>query len=591
VAKASSHLEQLQKGIDILEARSMEALKVYRPSPQQLEFHLSTASERIVRGGKRAGKTLAVIMEFVSMITGQPIIGPDGKPLPLKHRVPSAEDPGLFWVIGFDVKHIGQTIFPKLFKPGLFRIIRDEKTGQWRTWNKTDPADAARAKESRPAPPAIPERLIDANSWNFSKKRAGVFESVKLQDTKGHFATICAYPSTGDHAKQGDAVDGIWIDEDIEKPDFLKEWQDRLTDRDGWFLWSVWPHVANYALINTLDRAEEHKDDDSPPIAAFQLLMTENPYHTDEAKKKAMDRMGDDEEIARRNRGDLLLDTLAMYDFAPAYHLIKRPERAGSKPETVREALELALQRHGKFPRDWTRYLSIDPSHSRTAVLVGVVPPPFYEGVAMGQRLLIEGELIAKKANAQQLAEQLLPLIQGLSLEAMVMDMHAGRQTWAGQDKSVCEHYSTAFKKAGIIARATGSGFLAGSDQKVARQRAVRSLLDPAEDGLPGLFLISERTPATQKEFHTYRKKQQAINGEMTILDEPANPRKHDCMAALEYLTEHVWQLMQQDGAYVPPQVQISYGSGAYRAAQAMLNANEKKEYSGYVHLGPGAAA
>jgi hypothetical protein len=61
-------------------------------------------------------------------------------------------------------------------------------------------------------------------------------------------AKMCAYPSTGDHAKQGDAVDGIWIDEDVANERFVEEFYARLSSRRGWFMWSAYPKLENEAL-------------------------------------------------------------------------------------------------------------------------------------------------------------------------------------------------------------------------------------------------------------------------------------------------------------------------------------------------------
>lgn len=584
-------IEQLLAGTEEARKRAMEPLHVYRPAAQQQPIHVSKAKEVIIRGGKRSGKTTASILEFASRITGTQIMGPGGQLIPLRYPTPKAEDPRLYWVIGFDVDHIGQTLYPKLFEPGLLRVILDVATGQWRVFNEADPADAGRFAESKPAPAVIPPRLIDQDSWAWEDKRAKVFKSVRLHNG----AMICAYPSTSTHAKQGDAVDGILVDEDIADPDFLDEWQDRLISRNGWFMWSVWPHVANQALIDTLDRAEEHQGETDPPIEAFQLATDNNPYSSEEGRRLSKLRRRDNDDIARRDFGELGLESLAMYDFAPGAHTVSKTKGL-IKPTSAKEALALALYRNTRFPRDWTRYLAIDPSHTRTAVLIGVVPPPEYEGVEMGRRLIIENELVAKKYNAEQLAKALEPLMGSFPFQAFIMDMHAGRQTWAGQDKSVCEHYALAFRKAGLVSASSGASFLTGCDDKQFRQRCVRSLLDPAEDGLPRLYFIAEKTSETQREFRTYRKKQQRIQGESktsraNILDEPANPRKHDCMAALEYLCAYVEPLLNRDEAYVAPEIRTTTGSGAFRAAMAMLNAAEKQSTAGYVHLGPGVAA
>lgn len=265
----------IQKGLRALEMHEKHPLEVYRPTQFQLPVHESGASEVLTIGGKRSGKTIAVVMEFASRILGIPITREDGTKIPLRFRSPNKRNPGLYWVIGFDINHIGQTLFHRLFSPGLgdgaaFRIIQDEKTHQWRSYNPN--FDKHRYDESELSPPIFGEHLIDPKSWHFESRAGNVFRSVRLKNG----ATICAYPSTGDSPKKGDAVDGIWIDEDIEKGAFLKEWQDRLATNCGWFTWSVWPQVANEALIKTLERAEREKDNPERSIEVFRLASPDN---------------------------------------------------------------------------------------------------------------------------------------------------------------------------------------------------------------------------------------------------------------------------------------------------------------------------
>ena len=571
------------------ERRAKEALRVYRPA-KQMPFHLSHARELILRGGKRSGKSVGVAAEFTSRVLGYQIYGPGGKSIPLKFPVSTPKDPLLYWVIGWDIDHIGQTMYRLLFQGGLYRVIKDKLTGIWRTFNPANDDDAARYEESQPAEPMIPERLLEPNSWSWENKAAHNFSSVRLKNG----AMICAYPSSAKHPKQGDAVAGIWIDEDIQSPGHLKEWQDRLTDKDGWLMWSVWPHSKNYALCDMLDRAEEQRDDPHPDIASFQLIMSENPYLATDAKRRALGRMGSDEEIARRDRGELLLDTLNMYDFISGLHTLTVAESGElpAKPTNPRDVLRGILTKHGEFPKEWTRYLAIDPSHTRTACQFGVIPPHEVDGVDIGDVLIIERELIVKKFSAGALANAIRQIIEGYNYEAFIMDQQIGRQTRVGEDKTVFQTYADAFAKCGIKARINPYGFIPGCNVPTTRYRAVRSLLEINKTGIPSLLFVDFRTVATQREFNTYRKKSVFVGGEDTIMDEPANPRKHDAMASLEYLCAYIEPEFRSGTAYQHPEVYASHGSKAYhRAMQIIKKHNEKTNQGGYVHLGPGALA
>jgi len=280
---------------------------------------------------------------------GHPVIGLDGKPIPLRFPVSTSDRPLTYWIIGLNVTHIGKTIHRLLFRPGMdnsLRVIRDEITDEWRTWNKADTKDAAREDETRSAGPMIPERLIEPDSWEWESLGGHVFRRLRL--TNG--AIIYAFPSTGRDPAMGDAVDGIWINEDIENPNFIAEWQDRLIDRDGWFLWDAWPQTKNYALVEMLQRAAECADKQlEPDVSAFQLDTRKNIYAKDEAIDRAMRRMGDDDEIAKRALGELLLDQLSMYDFFPNIHLIKKTDRqeAGTY-RNAQEFLQWLYSRDGR---------------------------------------------------------------------------------------------------------------------------------------------------------------------------------------------------------------------------------------------------
>ena len=580
----------------------MEAHRCYRPATTaQLSVHQSTYHEIIVRGGKRAAKSTCGFAEFARRVTGRPIMAnlaaptwrPTGGDVELHSPFPvsTTEDARLYWVIGWDLKHIGQTVYRLLFEPGLFRIIRDVDTNEWRTFNPACPEDAVRKHESCPAEPLIPSNLIEEESWSWDTSAGGksgnVFREVKLKNG----AKICSYPSSAKAPKQGDPVDGLLIDEDIQFPEYLDEYQDRLTDRDGWMIWTVWPHVANNALVNVLKRAEDELDYDKSErtIEAVQLLMSDNPFITDDAKQRSFRRMGDDDSIARRDRGDLLLDTLAMYDFVPGIHVLDAPgvTRYSTSPKgTKREMLQSIYDKDRCFPEDWTRYLAVDPSHTRTAVLFGVVPPPEVAGVMMGRCVIIENEIILKKATADTLAIEIREAIKTKRYEAFIMDRRMGRQTRVGSDVNVFQIYSEAFRKHKVTSRVTEHSFIPGCDKPTIRYAAVRSFLQ-GRDGWPDVYFAGDKAIHTQKEFASYRKKQQLVGGESVLMDEPSNPRKYDAMAAMEYMLAYLEQAFTGGTAYVPPYVYTGGGSDAYRLARAMLR-SQSLPGRDFVHLGPG---
>jgi hypothetical protein len=112
-----------------LRERKLEALKLYRPNQNQAEIHECRASEILVIGGNRSGKSLCTFVEDARAVTAQD---------PYK-KYP--EKDGILVIVGKDWKHIGMVVYPMLFKWGAFKIAKDKFTGEWRAF---DPARVLR---------------------------------------------------------------------------------------------------------------------------------------------------------------------------------------------------------------------------------------------------------------------------------------------------------------------------------------------------------------------------------------------------------------------------------------------------------------
>jgi len=557
--------------------RKMEALRCYRPIGKQLLFHTSRAKERIVRGGKRSGKTVAASAELASAVTGVPIIGPDGKPLPRKY--PKANM--LVWVIGWDLAHIGQTLHRVLFQSDYFRVLPGED-GNWFALNRANSAHMARFDESQPAGPMIPERMIKSGSWGWENRAENIFKSVVVNSPWGE-TKICAFPSTAIQAKQGDAVDLIWIDEDLRFSHHVSEYQDRLADKSGHLIWSAWPHGTNDALVTMSERANQQADADDPRVSEVVLRFSDNPFIPSTDKEDAIGRMDSEEDRRSRDYGEFLLDTVAMYNYIPSKHGIFKIIPEDPFTEQYRgDVLSDIYTTHGQFPDEWTRYLAIDPSHTRTAALIGVVPPPKVNGKDMGGVLIIENEVILKKAGADELAIALKPYMTR-RFEAFVMDFNMGRQTrvGAGRGSTIMGLYQDAFQRCGHKSRITSHGFIPGNNVIQSRTNEVRTMMSPDQNGRIRLRLVVDSTYATQREFGTYRKKTVLDQ----ILDEPANSRTHDAMNALEYLVSYVFTCPE---AYVDPSRYRSK-SPVYRKAQQLKEKWKQKQGGDFCHIGPGA--
>ena len=379
-------------------------------------------------------------------------------------------------------------------------------------------------------------------------------------------------------------------------PDHLKEWQDRLIDMEGWLMWSVWPQGRNDALLAMLDRAEECEGEPNPQIEHFQLDMEQNPFLSAKGKSEALGRMGDDDERARRSKGDLLLSSQLMYEqFAPILHCLRHEHfdqimQAAVHP--VRRKLTELLMRDGRLPRDWTRYLAIDPSFSRTAALSFVVPPPDVEGVTMDHITIVEWEAVFNRTNAAEIAMGLRDQMAMWPYEAYIMDQQIGKQHNTGRDDSVFEHFEQAFRKAGLVSRQTLSSFLPGCNKCETRYRTVRRMLTIQPEGMPMLLFVEDKMPGCKKEFSQYKRKtDRSREGSDIMLDVPARPRKFDIMAALEYGATHLASLFDSNTAYVVPTGKSEYKNPILAAVKELQDLANQKTNGDYVHLGPGHRA
>jgi hypothetical protein len=444
----------------------------------------------------------------------------NGNFLPYKYPI---DRPILAWIIAFEEVYIGDTIYRLLFEPGAFKIIRDKKTTEWRTWRPWEQEDFERENETKEAPPFIPERLIDEGGWGWESKAERIFNLCTLTDG----TRIKAFPS-GAAAKQGDPVDLIWVDEDIKNVNHVAEWQARLSDRRGKFLWSAFPHNHNEALLRMSQRAEDDQEEcpENPDVFEIVLKHRENPYiPADEKKKRQKDweSWSEDERLAR-DEGQFLTDTVAMYPtFNKQIHCTPRSDqKMWDKIDKVMS------QADGVPPNNWTRYLALDPGHAVTCVLLAAIPPP----KEFGEAIVIYRELYLKRHNSDQLAEKLRPHVQAVPFEAFVIDWRCARMTGIGSGKTIWQQYQDSFRKYGIESARTGNAFLAGNDKPAAGCAVVRSKMQIRRDGTPITRIYAPLCPNLVRQKISYRKN---VTGDATQ-DDPAKGQEDHAVDAERYL-------------------------------------------------------
>jgi Terminase-like family. len=479
--------DELRLAIAELKRRQIEGLNLYEPLPIQAAFHESKARQRVIRGSNRSGKTIAAAVEIARALTGT---DPHGK-YPLKD--------GRCFATGLDLMFVGQVFYRKLFRPGAFKMIRDPGTTLWRAYRPWDPADKARRKEAKPAPPLIPPRLIESIAWE--NKAKSVPKVVKL--TTGW--EILFFSSEG-KPPQGMDLDLVWFSEEIDDEDWYPEMAARLLDRQGRFVWDATPQVGNDKLLELSERADRDRGRPNAAVEEFVSLLDENPHIEDEEKRLLADLL-DDDQARVRIHGEFAAHGLRVFP-------------------------EFSLAVHGRDLQpgpDWTRYMAVDPGRQVCAVLFGAVPPP-------GQHpfdLLLYRELYLRNCSAAQFGEAVAKATQGEDFEAFLIDHHMGRQTEMGSGETVEYQYARELKKRGVRSRRTLSGFLPGTDDVLGGIELVRNALrvDP-ETGSSRLVISKGCVPNFVEEAKRYRYKKSG----RIVTDVPETRGNVHLMATVRYL-------------------------------------------------------
>ena len=493
-----------------LNERRIEALRLYRPTPQQNEFHHCLASETLVIGGNRSGKSLCTFIEDAWAATGTH---------PVEGKYP--KEGGNLIIVGANWKHIGLVVVPYLFRAGAFKIIRDLTTNQWRAF---DPVlDAERSKEAKPAPPLIPPRMIKSFSWLL--KSAGYLNSCELVNGW----TIYCFSSEGD-PPQGFRASRVHIDEDLNNEQWVPEMQARLADNKGLFCWSAMPHSKNEALIGLNERAERAEElGKTQDIRRFVLRFLDNPHIDQDEKRKMIERwsaIGEDV-LRQRSEGEFTTDSILVYpNWNMAVHGFDRDKLPA-----------------GQVPDEWCRYAVVDPGHAITAVLFAAVPPG-------EDKVLLYDELYIRNCNAIIFGQEFKNKIEGQNFHAFLIDSHGGRLTDIGSGKSPQDQYTEQLISLGIRSRVTGASFIPGVDDVQAGLQAVRNVLHIRPDGTSRLRVLRGALPNFEREMKRYKKKVSYVAGTTIVTDEPNKRGEFHLVDCLRYLCAY-------EPKYHKPEVKI----------------------------------
>lgn len=572
--------EQAYRAAAELARRSNDGVEMFRPLPHQERVFTSKVTELLVRGGNRSGKSTTAAVLFAAAARDKKITLRDGRRL--YARLPwQRRRPLLMWVVGEQWQHIGDTIWRMLFKPGLYKIIRDDETGLWRPF--LPECDADREKDAKPSFPLIPLSEVKGglNGIGWKSRKHRWFDMIEL--TNG--TIIRAFASTGE-VKQGDPVDWIWIDEEIQIVAHYAEWQARLSDQKGRIVWSSLSR-SNPALLSLTRRAQEQSMEvykgqrKRADVSEIVLTFSDNPYIDEDEKRKRLE--GWDEENRRmRDRGEYVIGNMKVYpNFSRSYHCAIMDDE-----ERDDELSRILRQRNGNPPENWTRWLILDPGTAKPGVLFCAIPPP--ELWRNGEPYyIVYGELYEPRLIASEVARKSAARSHGQVFHEFVIDGQAARQTPMGFNRTIGQEYTRAFEKHGLSSVETGCSFVPGDPNFATRSQQVESAMAYRACGTPQLrIVVAKCTDLVHQLESNLKKVERGPNGETIVLDKPAKGQKDDLRNCLEY-----W--LSRRPTYVePPRADVNLGGPgmkAYEFIRGLFSHDDDRQK--VVHVGPGHAA
>jgi hypothetical protein len=510
-------------------AKRMSALELFRPFAYQDEFLMCDASEVLVRGGTRSGKSTVVAAAIASYLLVKPLYTSCGIPLHMREEEFQKKEVGEIWVIGKQMNH-SSTIYRLLFQAGAFQIVRDPVTGRWRAWQPgTIPGDdQIPAKMRKLAPPFIPASEIAPNGIGWEKKSEKQWNTITLNNGW----TIKYFPSNG-QPKRGDPVHRIWIDEDIENDDLYPELQSRLSDYKGRIWWTSWPELNCQPLVTLYDRAV----DDMADLAAGRIKRcdvvqmafrgSDNPVIDEDEKRKRS--KGWDEQTRRaRDDGDFVRESRLTYpEFDKHYHVVDYG------PEDPRNDKLTAVLRARNFvpPNDWSVTIILDPGTIRPAILWVATPPPdFWYGQ---NPYYVPYREITGRYDASQLALRVKEMDPGRVYSKWIIDHKGGDQTAMGDAHRVEDKYSSAFAAMGLKNDLTGTRFVASEHSWIIRSMAFRKTMMPVGEDAPRpqLRIVSHMCPELIRQIGRNMRNVSKDD----VQDKQATGQVQDLLSCLEY--------------------------------------------------------
>lgn len=417
-----------------------ESLRLWKALPNVEPFFQSTKQVRLLFGSNQSAKTHHGLVEIARAVTGQ---DPYDK---------YPKTGGRAIIVGFDGDHLADPIYTKLFRPGEFKLIRDEHTQAWRPVRpdpnnprQLDPYDVANREHWVDAPPIIPERLIADQAWDRANKLIPRLTTL----TTGW--TILWRSSKG-RPPRGRQIHLVYLDEDIQHTNaWVNELIPRLVKHGGSLIWAATHQEGGPELYEMTEKA----DAGSEHIDAFRLRIIDNPFISDEQREFFLNTLTTEEDVMVRYHGESAVVGRKLYrDYSPnGIH--------GCEPFP--------------FPiTTWCRYVFLDPGAQRCAALIVAVDPE------ERHCWVIDG-IDIRQGDATRMAAEIKSRENGVRYEAIIIDQQAGKQTPMGHDARdrTAPYYWRALAAAGVIPRVQGpiAGFFPSCNDVHAREEALKAWL------------------------------------------------------------------------------------------------------------------
>lgn len=372
------------------------------------------------------------------------------------------EAEGAAIVVAKDADVLGTAIYSRLFKEGLFYIIRDESTGLWRAAHPWDPEDQARRADWKLSDPLIPERYIEDIAWMARNKEQP--ELIKFRTPRGRWSLRCFV--SGSDPKPGAWASLVWLDEEAANPRWPLEMRARLMDTGGRLMWSATPEHSTqtlmdwYQLAMKEDSIAKTEPNHKRRFSAFHINTATNPFKDKEAIEDF---------YAGTSQADIDVKVKGIFSLSKQIVFSDWDPNVG-------------LVNGFDIPAHWTRYIGIDPGWRPSTVLWMAVPPPapkvpktpedFFDAAHQG-KVYIYRELVINEGGCEELARRIKEANRGEQIERFILDFQFARQHEHGPGETRLDQYERAFEEHGLESIRQGPRFTPGSNKPEVRREAI----------------------------------------------------------------------------------------------------------------------